>query len=106
MDSRQVFPCDTRSGKVKAVNVQALAAENAWLKRTLDGVRQSAFEVADLLSLILQETNAGEELRATPPAKLMEAGFTRSQISMALPTNALAAGRLWAGSCICGQEGQ
>jgi atypical dual specificity phosphatase len=64
------------------VNEQQLAAENEWLKRTLDGVRQSAFEIADLLTLVLQETNAGEELRATPPAKLMEVGFTRAQISM------------------------
>jgi atypical dual specificity phosphatase len=64
------------------VNEQDLAAENAWLKRTLDGVRRSAFEIADLLTLVLQETNAGEELRATTPSKLMEAGFTRSQIGM------------------------
>jgi hypothetical protein len=35
------------------VSASALAHENAWLKRTLGGVRQNAFETFDLLCYVL-----------------------------------------------------
>ena len=56
--------------------------EKAWLRSTLAGVRQTAFETVDLLSQLLYETGLGERLRETPDAELVERGYSRGQIGL------------------------
>jgi len=60
----------------------ALTHENRWLKRTLGGVRQTAFETFDLLCYVLHETGEGERLRVVSNGELFERGYSPGQIGM------------------------
>ena len=70
------------SGRDWARDVQRLARENEILRRTVAGVRQTAFETIDLLSYLLHETGLGERLRDAPVRDLFERGYSREQIGM------------------------
>jgi atypical dual specificity phosphatase len=61
---------------------EALARENEWLRRTLGGVRQTAFATFDLLGHVLLETGVGAQLRAASDEELLARGYLPDQIGM------------------------
>lgn len=61
---------------------ELLVRENAWLKRTLAGVRQSAFATFDLLSQLLYEGGVAAQLRTTSDEELLARGYSPEQIGI------------------------
>ena len=63
-------------------DLDALRRENAWLKRTLGGVRQTGFATYDLLSQVLYETGLAPQIRDASDEELLERGYLPEQIGI------------------------